>query len=227
MSALRADFKKFTLEFIHPMGTSRGVLHARDTFILCLSDGNRQRSAGLGECAPLPGLSLDDRPEFSPKLQEVCDALNCGAAPHALDLTAWPAIRFGLEAALADLQHGGRQRLFETPFTQGKQAIPINGLIVMGDFDAMLQQVRRKIEMGFDCIKIKVGALDFEAECELLQQIRRRYGPQQVQLRLDANGAFSSDSALDRLQRLSAFEVVLCNVPARCAAARPGIRLFP
>ena len=214
MSRLRAQFKKFTLKFRRPMGTSRGVLHQRDTYLLAVGEADCG-ALGLGECAPLPGLSPDARPDFERKLQEVCAALHAGEAPAGLDLTTWPAVRFGLEAALLDRQNGGRQRWFETEFTRGRQTLPTNGLVVMGDFDAMLQQAFEKIALGFDCIKIKVGALDFDAECELLAALRKRYPPEQITLRLDANGAFTPESALEKLERLSRFGIHSLEQPIR------------
>lgn len=207
MNRYQADFKKFTLEFIEPMGTSRGILHERDTFILSLGSAEDGGLVGLGECAPLKGLSLDDRADFVDKLQEVCDALNSGCHPSELNLTQWPAIRFGLETALLDFEKGGKRILFETDFTKGKDSLPINGLIVMSDYRTMLQEAFSKIVLGYECIKIKVGALDFETECHLLAEIRRRYSPDQVLLRLDANGAFEVDTALEKIQRLSEYSI--------------------
>ncbi|MFQ5752548.1 MAG: o-succinylbenzoate synthase [bacterium] len=207
MTPFRIDFKKFTLKFINPMGTSRGTLYERDTYIVFLSSGTNKGSIGLGECAPLKGLSVDARPDFARKLQEVCDLLNNAAKPSDLELTGWPAIRFGLETAFLDLEKGGQHRLFETDFTRGKQSIPINGLIFMAEFETMLTQVRRRIAAGFDCIKLKVGALDFDSECELLKEIRKRFAPSQIQIRLDANGALEVDSALEKIRRFSQFAV--------------------
>ncbi len=206
MNLRRADFKKFTLKFIKPMGTSRGVLYEHEVYILALSSEKTGR-IGLGECAPLTGLSPDARPDLPEKLREVCEQLNASTSLSDLELTNWPSIRFGLEAARIDWENGGRRRLFETDFTNGEQTIPINGLVVMSDFNAMLQQALAKIAAGFDCIKIKIGALDFEAECELLGEIRKRYPSDKIQLRLDANGAFHPDEAIDKLQRWSEFGI--------------------
>lgn len=213
MSSLSADFRKFTLKFTRPMGTSRGVLHERDTYILGLKDASGR--FGLGECAPLKGLSLDDKPDFSGKLQNVCDRLSANVKPSEIDLSRWPALKFGLEAALIDLQKGGSRLLFDTAFVQGKRTIPINGLIVMSAKEEMLQQVYHKVEAGFDCIKIKVGALDFDAECELLREIRSHFPPEHIQLRLDANGAFEPETAYDKMQRLSGFRIHSVEQPIR------------
>lgn len=207
MNPLRAEFKKFTLKFVQPVGTSRGVLLNHEVYILALIDERNRDRIGLGECAPLAGLSLDDRSNFAEKLKEVCDAINTGTLPENLELADWPAIRFGLEAARLDFQNRGRRVLFDSEFTRGQRTVLINGLVAMSDVGAMLQQALAKIAAGFDCIKIKIGALNFEAECELLKEIRKRYPASKIQLRLDANGAFAADEALDKIMKLSAFVI--------------------
>lgn len=186
------------------MGTSRGILYDRVTYILSL--GNAERM-GLGECAPLPGLSPDDRSDFSEKLKQVCEQVNSGVHPSNLDLIDWPSIQFGLESALLDLESGGKQLLFITNFTAGKQSIPTNGLVVMADIETLLRQAFEKISLGFKCIKIKIGAYDFDAECKLLSEIRKRYSPAEIELRLDANGAYEPHEALDKLQKLAEYHV--------------------
>jgi len=207
VNTYRSEFKKFTLKFIKPMGTSRGKLQDRQVYILCLIDRRNPQRFGLGECSPLPGLSPDARPDFEEKLRDICDLLNAGTAHDEIDLRDWPAIRFGLESALIDLNSGGHRLLFLTNFTRGLQTIPINGLVVMADYETMLQQAFAKIAGGFTCIKIKVGAMDFETECRLLREIRKYHPPEKITLRLDANGAFTTGEAQEKLQRLSGFRV--------------------
>lgn len=207
MNPLRADFKKFTLEFIQPMGTSRGILYERMIYILSLADSSNRERIGLGECAPLPGLSRDDRPDFSEKLNDVCEEINAGVHPAGINLIDWPSLRFGLESALLDLESGGKRLLFITDFTAGREAIPTNGLVVMADVETMLRQAYEKINLGFRCIKIKIGAHDFDAECELLSEIRKRYAPEEIELRLDANGAFEPQDALEKLRKLAEYHI--------------------
>ncbi|MCH9007407.1 hypothetical protein IIA29_05290, partial [candidate division KSB1 bacterium] len=112
------------------MGTSRGVLHERETYIIGLKEGDL---FGLGECAPVPGLSMDAVSGLEEKLEQVCGALSTGATQAELDLADWPAIRFGVESAFLDVERCGRQRIFDTPFTTGKSSIPSNGLIIMSE----------------------------------------------------------------------------------------------
>jgi len=189
------------------MRTSRGILDQRDTYTLGLKSKNPSGKIGLGECSPLKGLSVDDSLDFTEKLNEVCHLMNTGTRTSDLDLSDWPSIRFGLEAALMDLNNGGKRLIFETDFTNGKQNIPINGLIVMSDKEDMLHRVVKKIQSGFDCIKIKVGGLDFELECELLKEIREKFLPERIQIRLDANGAFELESAMHKISRLAEFGI--------------------
>lgn len=202
MSPFVASYKKYTLDFKKPAVTSRGVLSTKTVFYLRLTDRGQSVRVGLGECAPWPGLSVDDRPDFEAKLAEVCGALNAGQSPTQLDLADWPALAFGMEMAWRDWQRGGSRQLFENKFT-----IPIHGLIWMDSPAAMLQQVHHKVSQGHTCIKLKVGALDFEEELALLAEIRRYYPPAQIELRLDANGAFSPDIALERLADLARFQI--------------------
>lgn len=187
------------------MGTSRGTLYERDTFIVGLSRADNR--IGFGECAPLPGLSPDHRSDFIDKLSSVCTQMNSGQAVADLDLAAWPSIHFGVETAMLALESEIPGVLFESGFTQGRRALATNGLVVMADSPDMLRQVENKVAAGFRCIKIKVGALDFEDECSLLAEIRRRYPADAIELRLDANGAFAADAAPDRLDRLSQFTI--------------------
>ncbi|MEW5956225.1 MAG: o-succinylbenzoate synthase [Chloroflexota bacterium] len=210
-----ASYKKYTLRFKKPAGTSRGTLRQKTVFFIRLADRRRPDRLGLGECAPWPGLSPDDRPDFEAKLAGVCDALNRGQSPTELDLAGWPALAFGLETAWLDWQHGGSRRLFENDFSRRGQPLPIHGLIWMGSPEEMLHQVQRKVSQGHTCLKLKIGALDFAAECAVLADIRRRYPPDQIELRLDANGAFAPEIALERLTGLAQFHIHAIEQPIK------------
>ena len=157
---------------------------------------------GIGECSIIPGLSPDffDFHQYEAKVAETCGNLET-------DLTDWPSIKFGVETALLDLQNGGNGIIFQNDFTSGKRSIPINGLIWMGDSDFMQEQIEEKLQQGFKTIKLKIGAIDFESEIELLQSIRDRYSKEEITLRVDANGAFSPEEALSKLQRLSELDI--------------------
>lgn len=196
---MKAQFKKYTLKFKQASGTSRGVYTTRDSWFIFLSEGG---NTGIGECAPLPDLSIDSLKKMSTKLLQVCEEIAYFIS-FPEELNAWPSIRFGLETALLDLKNGGNQLLFPSAFTRGEQGIPINGLIWMGTPEFMKQQIRTKLETGFRCIKMKIGALDFETEFELLKSIRKEFSPEEITLRVDANGAYSLKTALENLKRLS------------------------
>lgn len=204
---LLAQYTKYTLHFKQPAGTSRGVLTQKTGYILKISDSNQPGITGFGECSILPGLSYDDRPGYEDRLKQLCNEINLPFDVLMAGLTEWPSLQFALETALLHLKKGGSGLLFKSSFTAGQTAIPINGLIWMGDFDSMLTQIEAKIAQGFHVIKMKIGALNFNTELELLRTIRHQYSPAQITLRLDANGAFSRQQALEKLHILSAFQI--------------------
>ena len=192
------------LQFKFPAGTSRGVLlHKPSSFLLLEKDGFR----GIGECSTIPNLSIDPVETYSEKLEDVCRLLNEGVDPDSIDLSLFPSIAFGLETALLDLKAKGSKCLFPSAFTQGETGIPINGLVWMGDKDFMQKQIREKIAAGYHCIKLKVGALDFETELEIISGIRQQFSPEDIELRLDANGGFTPTDALEKLEKLATFHI--------------------
>jgi o-succinylbenzoate synthase len=197
---ISARFIKHCLQFIKPAKTSRDTLSTKDTFYLILFD-TKSGSTGIGECSMIPGLSLDNPALYETVLHDLC------TSGLEADLTNFPSIRFGLETALADMKNGGRKILFENDFSKGMKSIPINGLIWMADRDDMKLQIRQKIEAGFNCIKIKIGTLDFNDEFEFLKNIRKEYPANEITLRLDANGAYEADKALEILKNLSELNI--------------------
>ncbi len=204
---MRADVEERVLHFKQPAGTSRGVYTTRRIWLVTLTDGDRR---GVGECAPLPALSCDDLPDYGDLLRAKCS--DFAAALEAGDqavgtffetLRDYPSMLFGLETALLNLRHG--DRLFGTAFSRGETGIPINGLVWMGTYEEMSERMEQKLAQGFRCVKLKIGAIDFDSELELLARIRRRFSRHDVELRVDANGAFSWEEALHRLEQLSQY----------------------
>lgn len=200
---MEAQYKKYILNFKRPSGTSRGVLRQKETYFIKLTDGKR---VGIGECGLFKGLSLDDVPHYEQQLNKVCKTLQKGDDISELCVD-FPSIQMGVEMAMLSLKASNPFQLFDTTFSRGIQPLSINGLIWMGDMDFMRQQVFEKIESGFECIKLKIGALDFELECKLLAEIRSRYTKEHVTLRVDANGAFLASEALEKLQQLSLLDI--------------------
>jgi o-succinylbenzoate synthase len=204
MTYLSARHSSLNLQFKFPAGTSRGVLlHKPSSFLILEEDG----FTGIGECSTIPDLSIDPQASYYTKLDEVCQLLNDGCEPDSIDLSDYPSIAFGLETALLDLKAKGSKCLFPSEFTEGKTGIPINGLVWMGDKDFMQKQIREKIAGGYHCIKLKVGAIDFETELEIISGIRQQFSASDIDLRLDANGAFSPTNALEKLERLAKFDI--------------------
>jgi o-succinylbenzoate synthase len=202
-----------TLHFKQPAGTSRGVYHTRQVWYLLLTD-TETGQYGVGECAPLPALSCDDLPDYPRLLDEICEKTAANGYIDYEALRPYPSILFGLETAFAHLQANSLQ-FWDTPFSRGEQGIPINGLIWMGNFDEMYRRIEEKMKAGFRCIKVKIGAIEFERELELLAHIRHHFSAADIELRVDANGAFSPEDALRKLTQLNEFQLHSIEQPVR------------
>ena len=209
---MKASFFPYRLEFKQASGTSRGILKSKETWFIKIED---EHATGFGECGMFRGLSCDDRPDFESKLKWVCHHIDLGLEQLLIELIDFPSIQFGLEMAFLDLLSDSSNVLFPSKFTSGKASIPINGLIWMGDEQFMKSQIRSKIDAGFNCLKIKIGAIDFDAELSLIKAIRKEYDVETIELRVDANGAFSPLEAMEKLKRLSDFNLHSIEQPIR------------
>lgn len=197
---MKASYSKYILQFKTPSGTSRGVMTKKETWFLCLQEGMKK---GIGECGILRGLSVDDVPHYEQKLAWVCNNIHLGQDALLAELMEFPSIQFGLEQAYLSLESSHPLELFISDFVQEESPIAINGLIWMGDENFMLSQLEEKLRAGFHCIKMKIGAIDFNKELTILKSIRKIFGPEEIELRVDANGAFGASEALEKLKRLS------------------------
>lgn len=200
---MKAGWRRRRLTFIKPATTSRGALRERDCWFLRLDDG--RSGLAIGEAAPLPGLSVDDRGDFEDRLDQLCSEITRNPE-QGVDASAFPSLAFALETARRGMVRGSGP-LFPSPFTDGREGIPINGLIWMASRRDMQGQIRDKLAQGFRCIKIKIGALDFEEELALLHALRRIASARELEIRVDANGAFAASRALERLKRLAELEI--------------------
>lgn len=208
--------QKHDLVFKKPAKTSRNVFKNRTIYLIHLTDLKTGRT-GVGESAPLQLLSIDDITNYEENLRNKLDEFCLTGNLDELELHNFPSIKFGIETAVLDSKAGEKGELFETPFTQGRQSIPVNGLVWMNQADAMLEEALAKIESGFNVIKFKVGALDFDQECRLLEKIRSKYSAFKITLRLDANGAFLPDEAAKQLKELSRFEIHSIEQPIKAS----------
>ncbi len=199
-----ASYKKYILNFKQASGTSRGVLKTKETWFLILNSEEKQ---GIGECGIFRGLSADDRPDYEEKLKWLCKNINNTFDDLLFELIEFPSIQFGLEMAFKSLESQNRFELFPSKFTQSKASISINGLIWMGSETFMKQQIREKLDAGFSCIKMKIGAIDFQTEINLIKSIRKEFTSKDIELRVDANGAFLPSEALEKLKTLSDFDL--------------------
>lgn len=209
---MKATFQKYSLNFKQPSGTSRGVLRTKDTYFLFISN---DKNEGVGECGLFRGLSVDDREDYEEKLQWLCDNVDLEAQLLLKELSEFPSIQFGLEQALLSLKSKDKFELFPSKFSKGQDSIPINGLIWMGSESFMKEQIKEKLKTGFTTIKMKIGAIDFKSELELLKSIRKEFSKSEIELRVDANGAFDPKSALEKLKRLSEYEIHSIEQPIR------------
>ena len=201
---IKATYHKHLLNFKQASGTSRGVLRTKETWFIILSKDNKQ---GFGECGLFRGLSIDDVPNYEEKLQWICQNINSGLKTLLSEAIRYPSIQFGLEQAFLSLEAENPFELFPSDFTRGKQNIDINGLIWMGDKSFMQQQIKDKLTQGFSTIKMKIGAIDFDTEINLLKSIRKEFSSKEITLRVDANGGFTPNDALEKLKKLSDLEI--------------------
>ena len=201
---MKASYKKYILDFKRPSGTSRGVLTQKETWFLILEKNGK---FGIGECGILRGVSIDDIPDYEDKIQWVCDNIHLGVDVLWSSLIQFPSLQFGVEQAFLSLTSETPFELFPSAFIQGESPIGINGLIWMGDEQYMHNQVQQKLKEGFKCIKMKIGALHFDTEIKILSSLREKYTKHEIELRVDANGAFKEYEALEKFKILANYDI--------------------
>lgn len=221
--SLKVLVHKHILDFRFTAGTSRGSLTQHTAYYLSVTDDEKPGVTGIGEASPLKGLS-PEYPDFEAHLHRICDEFNS----YELEVFPWnlnlildqcfdpgfPSVRFAFETALHDLLNGGTRHVFPNDFSRGKR-LPINGLVWMGSREEMLAQIRQKLDAGFTTIKMKVGAIDFQQELDCLEYVRKRYSPDDITLRVDANGAWTPEEARQKLEALAALELHSVEQPIR------------
>ena len=201
------EISERTLHFKQPAGTSRGVYTTRQSYYLTITDDDRPGIKGVGECATLPDLSCDAVPEYFKILSDICRMVEqTGNVPYEM-LRPYPSILFGLETAFAQLEANGSTRLYDTPFGRGEEGITINGLVWMGTFEEMYSRLEAKLKAGFHCVKLKIGAIDFNKELDLIKHIREAFDKNTIELRVDANGGFTLENAMARLEALAQYDI--------------------
>ena len=201
---MKINITERILHFKQPAGTSRGVYTERKIWLVEMKEGERK---GIGECAPLPQLSCDDIPHYAETLRMFCDQIEQTGVIDYQALRPYPSMLFGLESASAQLHVNGSAKLFDTPFGRGEEGITINGLVWMGTFEEMYQRIEEKIQAGFHCVKLKIGAIDWEREISLIKFIRQHFTKEQIELRVDANGGFTPLEAMKKLEQLATYDI--------------------
>lgn len=235
----KIEISERTLHFKQPAGTSRGVYTTRHSYYLTLTSDEMPGVEGVGECATLPDLSCDAKPEYEMTLRQVCQMVEqMGRIPYDM-IRAYPSITFGLETAFASFFDAAKKKLgakklsegktsveilkeagvsvpagmenltdlFDSPFGRGEEGITINGLVWMGTYEEMLARLEEKLQAGFHCVKLKIGAIDFFKELNLIKRIRDVYTKEQVELRVDANGGFLPENAMSQLEALAKYDI--------------------
>lgn len=234
----KIEISERTLHFKQPAGTSRGVYTTRHSYYLTLTSDELPGVEGVGECATLPDLSCDAKPEYEMTLRQVCQMVEqMGRIPYDM-IRAYPSITFGLETAFASFFDAAKKfleivpaegasssemlkqkgvsvpagmenltELFDSPFGRGEEGITINGLVWMGTYEEMLARLEEKLQAGFHCVKLKIGAIDFFKELDLIKRIRDVYTKEQVELRVDANGGFLPENAMSQLEALAKYDI--------------------
>lgn len=209
------EISERTLHFKQPAGTSRGIYTTRHSYYLTLTSDEKPGVKGIGECATLPDLSCDAKPEYNLTLRQICQMVEqMGKIPYDM-LRPYPSILFGLETAFAQLEANGSTCLFDTPFGRGEEGITINGLVWMGTYDEMYERLEEKLKAGFHCVKLKIGAIDFFKELDLIKHIRQAFTKEQIELRVDANGGFTPENAMSRLEALAQYDIHSIEQPIR------------
>lgn len=201
---IKASYKKYILNFKNPSGTSRGVLRTKETWFIILEENDK---IGIGETGLFRGLSIDDVPNYEDKLKWSCKNIHLGLGVLLKELVEFPSIQFGLEQAFLSLKSKNNFELFLSDFIQNNKPISINGLVWMGDKQFMKTQIQEKLKTGFSCIKMKIGAIDFNTEIDLLKSIRKEFSANEIELRVDANGAFTPVNALQKLETLAKLDL--------------------
>ena len=200
----KADFNSYKLNFKNPSGTSRGILKSKTSWFIKIWNQNNPSIYGIGECSPILGLSIDPIEKIENKLAEICKNIN---NLNPINLEEFPCVKFGLETAFNDLSNGGERVIYNNSFSRAQSKIKINGLIWMADKESMLKSIRIKIKAGFNCLKLKIGAINFTDEIILLTFIRNEFNSSELEIRVDANGAFNKENVLSKLNTLSKYEI--------------------
>ena len=200
---VRATYIAHPLVFVRPAGTSRGVLEEKPCIFIRLTSHSGE--TGIGEVSFIPGLSVEDEGELEIQVDHICKLINRGEMDPGQHLPALPGVQFALETAVQDMETGGEQMLYPSEFTDGEKGIPTNGLIWMGTLAFMISQIREKMKLGFRVLKLKVGSLNFSEELDLVKWIRSEFATDDLEIRLDANGAWTPEEAREKMERLSPY----------------------
>ena len=184
-----------TLAYRTPIVTAHGTLTRREVVLLTVSDGDGR--TGRGEAAPLSGFTPETVEEAERALRRWSDD---GTEPHGA-----PTARAAIDSALLDLAADRAGRPVHDLLAPGSPAsLPVATLVAGPTVEDLADVARRAVEDGHPGVKVKVGTGPFEVDLERVAAVREAIGG--AGLRLDANGAWTVDEAVDHLRRLAGFE---------------------
>jgi o-succinylbenzoate---CoA ligase len=220
--SLEAGIESRSFQLLHPLVTSRGAVTERASLFLELHDPE-SGCVGIGEAAPMESFGTESIAEAETALHATVAEI--GGFPDSMEaisvlddffprLAAFPAARFAVETALLDLlaMKNGIPLSWLLAGCETADRIPVNALIGDATLEETGRRVREALENGYSCLKMKVGARSLDEDVSRVKIVRSICG-NDISIRLDANGAWTRDEALDALARFAEFDIEYIEQP--------------
>ena len=227
MKVTRIAWAPYRIPFVTPYQTAHGASTHRTGLILRLETDTG--FVGLGEANLDPSRPEQDAEAIYPHVEALARALLASTPDeyhealeeHATGGDAERAAHCAIETALADA--GGRSSggslatLLASQFAGEAsivhQRVRVNATIAQQRTEAAAHAALLAVAAGFSCVKLKVGMEpSIDAEVQRVKTIREVIGPD-TKLRLDANGAWREDVAIETIKALEPYEIELIEQP--------------
>jgi L-alanine-DL-glutamate epimerase-like enolase superfamily enzyme len=202
---VKLSVRRRTLRLASPLQTSYGAVKERVILSVSLTDADGL--SGYGEAAPLEaydGVSTeqveraleayapvlaDSEGKNGAQLIDACRVVDdLPPAFAAIDMALWDRAGRRTGKPVASL-------LTDSP----AQAVPVNATLSALDRAGAATEAAAAVAAGFGCLKVKVGVGD---DAGRVAAVRAAAGPE-IDLRLDANGAWSVEQAVLAIELLS------------------------